>query len=101
MTTNQRAIDRLWMHGEDDQQPESHVEEQQEEQHQSEVIDLPIQDGHDASEVAPPGLSRSESMAGSATTIIMSTLELPLFKGSNRVFVRDAHFVCCWKICCN
>ena len=58
---------------------------------QSEVIDPPIQDGHDTSEMALPGLSRSESMAGSATTIITSTLELPLFKGSNRVFVRDAH----------
>ena len=30
-------------------------------------------------------------MAGSATTIIVSALEMPLFKGSNRVFVRDAH----------
>ena len=30
-------------------------------------------------------------MAGSATTIIVSTLELPLFKGNKRVFVRDAH----------
>ena len=29
-------------------------------------------------------------MAGSGTTIIVSTLELPLFKGNNRVFVRDA-----------
>ena len=30
-------------------------------------------------------------MAGSATTVIVSALELPLFKGNKRVFVRDAH----------
>ena len=40
---------------------------------------------------SPPGLSGPASIAGSATTVIVSTLELPLFKGSKRVFVRDAH----------
>ena len=30
-------------------------------------------------------------MAGSATTVIVSALEFPLFKGNKRVFVRDAH----------
>ena len=89
----QHAVD-AW--NEDDQQPEPHIEEQQEEQHQSEVIGLPIQAGHDPSELAPPGLSRSASMAGPATTIVASALELPLFKGSNRAF----SFIC-WKICRN
>ena len=76
---------------EDEQQAEPHTEEQPEDQHQSEVIGLHIQEGHDTSQPDPPGLSRSASMAGSATTIIVSALELPLFKGSKRVFVRDAH----------
>ena len=76
---------------EDEQQAEPHTEEQPGDQHQSEVIGLPRQEGHDTSEPDPLGLSRSASMAGSATTIIASALELPLFKGSKRVFVRDAH----------
>ena len=38
----------------------------------------------------PPGLHSSDSGLGSASTIIMSTPEMPLLKGSKRVFVRDA-----------
>ena len=43
----------------------------------------------------PPGLhspAPSGSGLGSASTIIMSTLEMPPFKGSKRVFVRDPNF---------
>ena len=64
---------------------------QQGDQYPEEVIHLPIREGHDTTDIDPPGLSPPASIAGSATTIIVSTLELPLFKGSNRVFVRDAH----------
>ena len=35
----------------------------------------------------PPGIQTP----GSASTVIMSTLEMPLFKGGRLVFVRDAH----------
>ena len=70
---------------------EAHEEDIQEENSPNEVVDLPIQEGHDISQHVPPGLSRSASMAGSATTIIVSALELPLFKGNKRVFIRDAH----------
>ena len=78
---------------EDEQQAEPHTEEQQEDQHQSEVIGLHIQEGHDTSESDPPGLSRSASMAGSATTLVQQPRSLyqRLFKESKRVFVRDAH----------
>ena len=63
----------------------------QDEVSQEDVADLPLQEDQDQSPEAPPGLARSASIAGSATTVIVSTLELPLFKGSKRVFVRDAH----------
>ena len=58
---------------------------------QNEVPDLPVREDQDGSPEAPPGLAHSASIAGSATTVIVSALELPLFKGSKRVFVRDAH----------
>ena len=69
-------------------------EQANEEHHQQETIhddapDLP-QEGVDIDQETPPGLARPASIAGSASTIIMSTLELPLFKGSKRVFVRDS-----------
>ena len=66
-------------------------EEQQETSLQDELPDLPLHEDQGPSNDPPPGLSRSPSMAGSATTIILSSLELPLVKGSKRVFVRDAH----------
>ena len=58
---------------------------------QDEFPDLPLREDQESFHDPPPGLSRSPSMAGSATTIIISSLELPLVKGSKRVFVRDAH----------
>ena len=58
---------------------------------QDHVADLPLQEDQDKSPEAPPGLARSASIAGSATTVFVSALEVPLFKGSKRVFVRDAH----------
>ena len=76
---------------EEEQQPDPTTEEQPENQHQDEVARLPIHEDRDATDIDPPGLSPPASMAGSATTIIVSTLELPLFKGNKRVFVRDAH----------
>ena len=66
-------------------------EEEQEIPHQDELPDLPLQEDQGSVHDFPPGLSRSPSIAGSATTIIFSSLELPLVKGSKRVFVRDAH----------
>ena len=63
----------------------------QEDLTQNDLVDLPLQEDTDRVEEPPPGLSRPASIAGSATTVIVSTLELPLFKGSKRVFVRDAH----------
>ena len=59
--------------------------------HQDEFPDLPLHEDQGSIHDPPPGLSRSPSMAGSATTIILLSLELPLVKGSKRVFVRDAH----------
>ena len=70
---------------------EDNVEEQQEVSPQDDVPDLPLQEDHRLHDDPPPGLVRSASMAGSATTVIVSSLELPLVKGSKRVFVRDAH----------
>ena len=71
---------------------EEEVEEgQQDDLPQNEVPDLPVQEDQGRSPEPPPGLPRSASIAGSATTVIVSVLELPLFKGSKRVFVRDAH----------
>ena len=57
---------------------------------QEDLPDLPLNEDQGPSD-PPPGLSRHPSMTGSATTIIVSSLELPLVKGSKRVFVRDAH----------
>ena len=62
-------------------------EEPRDEEHQHDVVhdnvpELPIQEGQDRSPEAPPGLVRSASIAGSATTVIVSALEVPLFKGS-------------------
>ena len=62
-------------------------EEVNEEHHQqdttnNDTTDLPLQENVDNVEEPPPGLSRPASIAGSASTVIMSTLELPLFKGS-------------------
>ena len=73
----------------DDQ--EANGEEQQDIPPQDDVPDLPLQEDQELPQDTPPGLVHSASMAGSATTIIVSSLELPLFKGSKRVFVRDAH----------
>ena len=58
---------------------------------QEDLPDLPLNEDQGPSTDPPPGLSRHPSMTGSATTIILSSLELPLVKGSKRVFVRDAH----------
>ena len=52
--------------------------------------DLPVNENPGHIQEPPPGLSRSSSVAGSATTIMVSSLELPLVKNSKRVFVRDA-----------
>ena len=70
-------------------------EQANEEHHQQETThddapDLPLQEDVDINDESPPGLARPASIAGSAPTIIMSTLELPLFKGSKRVFARDS-----------
>ena len=73
----------------DDQ--EANGEEQQEIPPQDDVPDLPLQDDQGLPQDTPPGLVHSTSVAGSATTVIVSSLELHLFKGSKRVFVRDAH----------
>ena len=74
------------------QQPqEAPYEEQQDNHYPEEVTRLPVDEACDEPGVGPPGLSPPASVAGSATTVIVSTLELPLFKGSKRVFVRDAH----------
>ena len=81
------------------QQPE--CEEQQEEQPGETRHEIGQEQAHeevqdDAITVAssqvnpPPGLT-APSMAGSASTVVVSTLEMPLFKGSKRVFVRDSH----------
>ena len=71
-------------------------EEDREEEHQDDVVqenvpELSIQEGQNRSPETPPGLVRSASIAGSATTVIVSALEVPLFKRSKREFVRDAH----------
>ena len=73
----------------DEQQDDG--EEQQQIPPQDDFPDLPLHEDQGSTHDPPPGLSRSPSMAGSATTIILSSLELPLVKGSKRVFVRDAH----------
>ena len=87
LTTLRQTID-AW--NQDDQQ-EGHEQDHQEDNQVGESPDLPLNEGQDLFEQDPPGLMRSASMAGSATTIIVSALELPLFKGNRRVFVRDAH----------
>ena len=66
-------------------------EDQQEVSAQDEVPDLHLHEEQGLPYDPPPGLTRSSSMTGSGTTIIVSSLELPLVKGSKRVFVRDAH----------
>ena len=66
-------------------------EEQQELIPKDELPDLPVIEDQGLPYDPPPGLNRSPSMAGSGTTVILSSLELPLVKGSKRVFVRDAH----------
>ena len=66
-------------------------EEQQEVTPQDESPDLLVHEDQGLPYDSPPGLNRSPSMAGSGTTIILSSLELPLVKGSRRVFVHDAH----------
>ena len=58
---------------------------------QDDIPQFPPQEDQDRSPEAPPGLVRSASIDGSATTVIVSALEVPLFKGSKRVFVRDSH----------
>ena len=58
---------------------------------QEDSPDPPLHEDQGPSNDPPPGLSRHPSMTGSATTIVLSSLELPLVKGSKRVFVRDAH----------
>ena len=73
LTTLRQAID-AW--NQDDQQ-EGHEEDHQEDNQLGESPDLPLKEGHDLLEQEPPGLTRSASMAGSATTIIVSALELP------------------------
>ena len=75
-------------------------EEQQEVIPQDEVPDLPLYEDQGLPYEPPPGLNRSQSMAGSGTTIILSSLELPLVKGSKRVFCSRCTFICDWKICC-
>ena len=75
----------------DDQQHDEVQEEQQETTLQEDLPDLPVHEDQGLPYDPPPGLNRSPSMAGSGTTIILSSLELPLVKGSKRVFVRDAH----------
>ena len=52
-----------------DDQHEGHEEDRQEEIQLGENPDLPLKDGHDLLEQDPPGLMRSASMAGLATTI--------------------------------
>ena len=75
-----------------DEQPNNEdQEEQQVSTPQEEMPDLPVYEDQGLPYDPPPGLDRSPSMAGSGTTIILSSLELPLVKGSKRVFVRDAH----------
>ena len=66
-------------------------EDHQEDTTQNDLVNLPLQEDTDRVEEPPLGLFRSASIAGSATTVLVSALELPLFKGSKRVFVRDAH----------
>ena len=66
-------------------------EEQQEVTPQEDVPDPPVYEDQGLPYEPPPGLNSSSSLAGSGTTIILSSLELPLVKGSRRVFVRDAH----------
>ena len=66
-------------------------EEEQECAPQEELPDLPVHEDPGHIQNPPPGLGHSPSAAGSAATIIVSSLELPLVKGSKRVFVRDAH----------
>ena len=85
LTTLRQTVDS-W-----NDEEEGREEEHQNDDVQENVTELPIQEEHDNSPDHPPGLPRSASTAGSATTIIVSALELPLFKGSKRVFVRDAH----------
>ena len=63
-----------------DDQHEGHEEDRQEEIQLGDNPDLPLKEGHDLIEQDPPGLMRSASMAGSATTIIVSALELPLLQ---------------------
>ena len=75
----------------DEQQNDEVQEEQQETTLQEDLPDLPVHEDQGLPYDPPPGLNRSSSMAGSGTTIILSSLELPLVKGSKRVFVRDAH----------
>ena len=70
---------------------EENGEEPQEDSPQEDDPGLPLREDQDVPQDAPPGLIRSSSTAGSAMTVIVSSLELPLFKGSKRVFVRDAH----------
>ena len=75
----------------DEQSNDENQEEQQEVSPQEDVPDLPVYEDQGHPYDPPPGLGRSPSNAGSGTTIILSSLELPLVKGSKRVFVRDAH----------
>ena len=71
LTTLRQTVDS-WN---DEQQNDE--EEQQEIPLQDELPDLPLHEDQGPSNDPPPGLSRSPSMAGSATTIILSSLELP------------------------
>ena len=87
LVTSRQTVDS-WN---DEQQNDEAQEEQQETTPQEELPDLPVYEDQGLPYDPPPGLNRSSSVAGSGTTIILSSLELPLVKGSKRVFVRDAH----------
>ena len=85
---------------------EEYQQPQQEEQ--QEISEVEVQNDHDnglrdqlpndpnddestlSSQVNPPPGLLSDSDIGSASTIIV-TLEMPLFRGSKRLFVHDAH----------
>ena len=72
LTTLRQTVD-AW--NQDDHQ-EEHEEDHQQDNQLGESHDLPVKEGHDLFEQDPPGLARSASMAGSATTIIVASLEL-------------------------
>ena len=72
LNTLQQTVD-TWSDEEGDVE-----DEHQEDVVQEDVPDLPLQEDQDRSPETPPGLARSASIAGSATTVIVSALEVPL-----------------------